>query len=373
MNSKKTILLSGNTAWGMYNFRHNLLEHLVEKNYDVYVSAPYDKEYFPKLEKIGCHVINIPVDAKGTNPFKELLLVIKYYKLLKKLKPTLSITYTIKPNIFGSIAARIAHVKYLPVTTGMGYVFLTDNITSKVAKLLYRYSFAKAPQVWFLNEEDVNTFCTHKLIHREQTRCLNGEGIDTRHFAFFYRESHSADRIRFLFVGRLLYDKGLKEYVEAASKLKPIYPQAEFHVLGSYWFDNPSAISKGTMEEWVTSGFIIYDGYSSDVRPALHEADCMVLPSYREGMSCSLMEAASTGLPLVVSDVPGCRELVNEDINGYLCKVKDAESLRQTMEKVILLTQKQRLQMGEASRRLMEKKFSTEQIIAHYDNYLTLL
>jgi len=370
MIENKRIILSGNTAWGMYNFRHKLLEHLVAEGYEVYVSAPYDETFFKKLEDCGCHTIDMPVSAKGTNPVKDFLLLLKYRRLFKQLKPFLSITYTIKPNIYGSMAAQWCGVKHLPVTTGLGYVFLTDNLTSKVAKWLYRIAFAKAHEVWFLNEADVQTFRSLNLIEPEKIQLLNSEGVDTGYFSFFDRSQRQRSELRFLYVGRLLYDKGLGEYVEAATRLKKKYPQAEFHVLGNYWHDNPSAIDEATIKQWVSSGTIVYDGGTNDVRPNLHEADCMVLPSYREGMSCSLMEAAATGLPLVATDVPGCRELVRQGESGFLCKVKDSTSLEQALERIILLSHEQRIAMGRESRRFMEQEFAVEKVIRQYDSYI---
>lgn len=373
MVEKKRIILSGNTAWGMYNFRHKLLEHLVAEGYDVYVSAPYDETFFSKMEAIGCHTVDMPVSAKGTNPVKDFLLIAKYRRLLKRIKPFLSITYTIKPNIYGSMAAQSCHVSHLPVTTGLGYVFLTENLTSKIAKRLYRMAFAKAPQVWFLNSADIQTFRSMHLISDEKIRQLNGEGVDTGFFDFYDRSQRERPVLKFLFVGRLLYDKGLGEFAEAARQLRTRYPHVEFHVLGNYWQDNPSAVSEETMQQWIDQGAIIYDGATNDVRPYLHDADCMVLPSYREGMSCSLMEAASTGLPLVATNVPGCRELVVDNESGMLCEPRDARSLERALEKVILLSSEQRLAMGRRSRDLMVSTYSYEHIIDQYDRYLQTL
>lgn len=357
----------------MYNFRHRLLEHLVAEGYEVYVSAPFDEIYFQKLEEIGCHTIAIDLNAKGTNPLKEILLFAKYRKLLKQINPLVSITYTIKPNIYGSLAAQLCHIRHLPITTGLGYVFLTNNLTSKIAKHLYRIAFAKAQQVWFLNNNDMQTFRSMKLIDDKKIHQLNSEGVDTEHFDFYDRSDRHRETLKFLYVGRLLYDKGLGEFAEAAKSLKSRYPNIEFHIVGSYWKDNPSAIKPKTMQEWIKSGSLIYDDYTDDVRPFLHDADCMVLPSYREGMSCSLMEAASTGLPLVATDVPGCRELVRQGENGFLCKAKDTTSLTNALEQIINLPREERLKMGIVSRQIMKEKFRVEIIIEQYDRYLAAL
>lgn len=366
---RKTILLSGNNAWGMYNFRKALISHLIERGYDVHVSAPYDSDIFSQLESIGCHTVDIPVKPKGKNPFSDIRLLWRYRKLMKRLKPLVSITYTIKPNIYGSIAAQWAHIRYLPVTTGLGYVFLNDNLTSRVAKRLYRFAFKYARKIWFLNQDDMRVFREQHLVKDEIIEQLPGEGIDLNRFAYRQRQTKPA-RLVFLYVGRLLYDKGLKEYAEAAKELKQKYPYTEFHILGKFWPDNPTAISEATMKEWTDGGYLIYDGSTNDVRPYLYDADCAVLPSYREGMPFSLMEAAATGLPLISTDVPGCNEVVEHEKNGYLCHARDSKSLYEAMERFIKIPAEARLQMGKESRMLMEEKFSVEQILAQYDAFL---
>lgn len=370
MKEKKNIIFSGNTAWGMYNFRGCLLKHFVSKGYNVYVTAPKDEVYFEKLASIGCTPVHMPVYSKSKNPFKDINLIYAYYKLIKRLSPDISITYTIKPNIYGSIAAQLNHARHLPITTGLGYTFLSNGIISKIAKTLYRFSFKRAENVWFLNKDDETIFKEQHLVNNEKIHLLYGEGVNLKHFAYIDRSGRTTSKIVFLYFGRLLYDKGLQEYVDAATNLRKKYAHAEFHMLGHLWKENPSAINEDTLNSWIEQGIIIYHGSSSDVRPFLAEADCAVLPSYREGMPCSLMEAASTGLPLITTDVPGCHEVVLDGHNGYLCKVKDASSLEQTMEKMINLDQKKRIELGKNGRKLMEEKFSIDNIIAQYDQFL---
>lgn len=365
----KAILLSGNNAWGMFNFRGALMRHLMAEGYTVYVSAPEDDEFFQKLRDMGCHPIAMPVQAKGKNPLKDLQLTWRYRKLLKELRPVVSITYTIKPNIYGSMAAQWARVRYLPITTGLGYVFLNKGLTSCIAKGLYRFAFKYARRVWFLNKDDMRVFREQHLVKDEKIEQLYGEGVDLSRFAYQPRESQ-VNGLKFLYVGRLLYDKGLQEYADAARILKEKYPKAEFHILGKFWPDNPTAISQETMQSWVDGGYIVYEGSTDDVRPFLYKADCAVLPSYREGMPFSLMEAAATGLPLVATDVPGCNEVVVDGENGYLCKAKDSYSLVAAMERIILATPEKLIEMGYRSRLLMEKEFSIERIIEQYDQFL---
>lgn len=363
----KHIMLSGNNAWGMWNFRSVLIKHFVDKGYRVTVTAPFDETYFRKFEEIGCSVFDMPVNAKGSNPFGELRLFFSYWKLFKTLHPDLSITYTIKPNIYASIVAQLLGIKFLPITTGLGYAFLSNSIVSRIARLLYKFAFRKAEQVWFLNKDDIETFKSAHLISDEKIVQLYGEGVDTNHFSV---QSLPVGEQKFLLVGRMLKDKGLLEYVDAARMLKSKYPNVHFQLLGAIWHDNPSAIAEEEINSWVSEGVVEYLGVTSDVRPYLEKSMCVVLPSYREGVPCTLMEAASMGRPLVATDVPGCHEVVVDGYNGFLCEVKNAIDLADKMEHVILMSQEEREQLGKNGRQLMIDKFDIKYVIAQYDECL---
>ena len=348
----------------MWNFRSVLIKHIVDKGYKVTVTAPYDETYFKKFEEIGCSVCDIPIDAKGSNPISELRLFFNYWKLFKTIRPDLSITYTIKPNIYASVVARLLGIKFLPVTTGLGYTFLSDSLVSRVARILYRIAFRRAEQVWFLNRDDIATFKSAHLISDEKIVQLYGEGVDTEHFSV---QPLPAGEQKFLLVGRMLKDKGLREYVDAARILKGKYPNVSFQLLGAVWPGNPSAIAEEEIYAWESEGIIEYLGKTSDVRPYLEQSMCVVLPSYREGVPCTLMEAASMGRPLVATDVPGCHEVVVDGYNGFLCEVKNAEDLAAKMERVILMSHTEREQMGLNGRQLMVAKFDVKYVIAQYD------
>lgn len=366
----KHIVFSGNTAWGMWNFRSILIKHFVDKGYRVSVTAPYDEEYFKKFEEIGCTTYDMPMDAKGINPVSDIRLMLNYRKLLKSLNPDLSITYTIKPNIYASIAAESLGIKYLPVTTGLGYTFLAKGIVPKIARMLYKFAFRKADQVWFLNKDDIGSFKEARLIADEKVVQLYGEGVDAD---FFTPIPLSVDGQKFLLVGRMLKDKGVVEFVNAARILKKKYPNVIFQLLGAIWMENPAAICQKEIEEWTREGLVEYLGRTSDVRPYLGKAMCVVLPSYREGVPCTLMEAASMARPLVATDVPGCHEVVEDGYNGYLCQVKNAEDLAAKMERIILMSSEEREQMGRNGRQLMIDKFEVKHVIAQYDNMIEKL
>lgn len=363
------LIFSGNTAWGMYNFRGKLMRHFVEEGYAVSVLAPEDSVYSCKLRELGCNVIDVKIEPKGSNPINDLMLIWQYYKIFKREKPNVSVTYTIKPNIYASIAARMAGIPFLPVTTGMGYVFLHDNLVCKIAKQLYKFAFTHAKKVWFLNKDDMQTFKEQRLIRDDQIDLLHGEGIDTAHFSIAPLPS-SSNSCTFLLVGRILKDKGVAEYVEAARMIRKQYPDSRFLLLGALWEDNPAAISKDQLDEWCREGDIEYLGTTDDVRVPLQKADCVVLPSYREGIPFTLMEGASMGRPLIATDIPGCRDVVIDGKTGFLCEVKNPQSLADAMIKMIKLSPEQRTAMGKAGRAYMEQEFDINHIILQYEKVI---
>ena len=274
------IIFAGNTAWGMYNFRKPILQHFVKNNNEVIIICPKDETYQEQLQSIGCQCYTVDMEAKGYNPIKDMKTMWQIRRILKKEKPDCCFFYTIKPNIYGSMAAASLNIPYIPITTGLGYVFLVNNFISRIAKILYKIAFRRAKQVWFLNQDDVNAFKKEKLIDENKISILKGEGIDVNQFEVH----HTNKEISFLLVARMLWDKGVGEYVEAAKILKAKYPNTKFKLLGFLGVDNPSAISKEQMDEWVKEGNIEYLGTTNNVKPFLYDASCIVLPSYREGI-----------------------------------------------------------------------------------------
>lgn len=353
----------------MYNFRKAVLSHFLEKGYQVTVAAPYDEIYFPLLQELGCEVFAVDLEAKGVNPLKDLELTRQYVQLMRRLQPVLSITYTIKPNIYGSIAAQWTRTPHLPITTGLGYAFTHQSLVSRIIRGLYRFAFRKAPKVFFLNETDCADFLNARLIRPEQGYILPGEGIDLVAFTPEPYPSATAP-IRFLLIARLLGDKGLREYVEAARLLKKRNPAVEFQILGEFWNENPTAIQPSEMEQWVQEGVVSYLGYTPDVRPLIAQASCVVLPSYREGLPRTLLEGAALARPLIATDTPGCRDLVQDGKNGFLCVPRDAQSLAHAYERFLTLTHEERERMGQASLNLVKERFSMVRILEHYDEVL---
>lgn len=369
MNNIK-LLFSGNTAWSMYNFRKNVLESFINKGVDVVVVAPNDNIYSKKLVSIGCKFISININRKGTNPINDYILFHNYKKILKEEKPNGCFFYTIKPNIYGGMAAGNLKIPFIAVTTGLGYIFNNNSIVSKIAKTLYKISFSKATQVWFLNNEDVKSFTDNHLISENKSMVLKGEGIDTKKFTISNSDSKT---FSFILIARILWDKGVGFYVEAAKALKSKYPDIEFKLLGTIDCNNPMGIPKKTILEWHNSKIINYLGEVEDVRPYIQQSSCVVLPSfYREGIPFCLMEGAASGKPIITTNNIGCKEVIIDGYNGFICKVKDKESLINAMEKMIKLPIEERNRMGKNGRILMENEFDVRLIIKKYHETIDL-
>lgn len=362
----KHILLVGNTAWSMYNFRGNLMKSFVKRGYSVSVLSPYDNEFFPLIESTGAKCYDLPISAKGTNPMEDIKLIFHIKKYIKELNPDIAFFYTIKPCIYGSFAARMAKIPFIPFTTGLGYTFIVDNWVSKLARKLYKWAFKGASKVWFLNDDDKNAFLEHNIIPEEKAFILRGEGVDINRFEV----KEMPQEVSFLLMARMLWDKGVGEYVEAARILKKEYPNISFNLLGFLNVDNPSAITEKQMNEWVEEGIVNYLGFTKDVVPYIEKTTVSVLPSYREGLGMVLVEAASMGRILIASNCVGCKETIDEGVNGFLVPVKDAKALADAMRKVIEMPYKERVAMGLAGRRKVEREFAEDRVFEIYETVL---
>lgn len=360
----KTIGIVINTSWNVYNFRLGLLKSLQRDGYRIAIIAPHD-DYSEKLQALGFEYHNININNKGTNPFEDMKLVWEFYQLYKKIKADISLHYTIKPNIYGTIAARLAGVPVISNISGLGTVFLNNNFSSKVARLLYKIVLRIPEKVFYQNEDDRLLFIDSKLVDKDKTGLLSGSGIDTVKFSPIDIDRVNSS-LSFLFIARLVKDKGMMEYVEAARLLKAKYPTVQFFVLGAFYPGNPTAITQEEMAKWQQEGTVKYLGISDDVPLVIAQADCVVLPSYREGMSRVLLEAASMAKPIVTTDVPGCRDIVDDGVNGFLCAVRDAESLAEQMKKMIELGDARRRQMGNKGRQRVIKDFDESIVITSY-------
>jgi glycosyltransferase involved in cell wall biosynthesis len=365
----KTIGIVINTSWHIYNFRTGLIKALKNTGYHVVAIAPKDI-YSQKLVDTDIEYFEIKMNNMGTNLFEDINLVYDYYKLFKKLKLDIVLLYTIKPNIYGSIAAKMLHIPVISSITGLGTVFLHDKVSSKIAKLLYKLTLRIPQKVFFENPYDKNVFLEQGFIkNKEQIVLIPGAGINTNKYIPISKiEFDESNQTKFLFIARLVKDKGLIEYIEAIRLVLSQYPHAEFAILGPYYPGNPTAITEKEMDEWVKEGIVTYMGESDDVRTIIAEYDCIVLPSYREGLSRVLLEAASMAKPIITTNVPGCKDVVEDGINGFLCEKQNIEDLAARMEQVIHLSKEELLQMGKSGRAKVIKEFDEPLVNSKYIN-----
>jgi glycosyltransferase involved in cell wall biosynthesis len=359
-----TIIVSANIAWNLVNFRAGVIRALVDAGFDVVAAAPSDAVAEAQLRALGCAFAAVPVDAKGLSPRRDLATTLAYVRLLRRQRPVAFLGWTIKPNIYGALAARLTRVPAILNVSGLGTAFIRQNLLTRIVKLLYRLAFARAAVVFFQNDEDFGTFVVARLVTARQARRLPGSGVDVAHF----RPRSDARPVpgHFLMIARLLGDKGVREYVAAARIVRRAHPHTRFTLLGFLDVANRTAISREEVERWVSEGVIDYQPPLADVRPAIAAADIVVLPSYREGMSRVLLEAAAMARPIVTSDVPGCRDIVTDGVNGFLCAPRDADALAAAMMRAATLDDAAWRDMGRAGRRRVMDEFSEARVIALY-------
>ncbi len=362
----KKILLTSNTAWSIYNFRIGLVRTLLEKGYDLYVMAPNDK-YVHELEKLGCKFIEIKIDAKSINPFKELMLLRNYYFKIKRIDPDVILSFTIKSNLYAAFSAKILRKPVIVNITGLGDGFTKKSALNTVIKLMYKFSFSKVNTVFFQNDDDKKLFLESNLVKEKVCERLPGSGVDINYFFPMEKKSISNKGVlKFCLISRLLWDKGVAEYVECAKILKEGINNLEFQILGKTEESN-RGIPQETINKWASEGYIKYLGFSDDVRQHIREVDCVVLPSYyREGVPRSLIEAAAMGKPIITTDNVGCKEIVDHGVNGYLCKKRDVKSLEFAIREFISLKEEDKETMGHKSREKVLNEFDEKIVIDKY-------
>ena len=363
------ILITVNAAWNIMNFRRPLVAAMIADGHSVTVLAPYD-DSVATLESLGCKFLPLEMNVKGLNPLQDIKLIRRMRKVFRAEQPDAIFSYTIKNNIFGALAARPLSVPFIPNVTGLGTAFLSGGFLQSIAEGLYRRAFRDLGVVFFQNEDDRGLFLERKLVAALQARLLPGSGIDLSHFAATDYPADS-DAPVFLMIARLLRDKGVVEYVEAARKVKSDHPRARFQLLGAVDAANRTAIDATTVTSWEQEGVIEYLGTSDDVRPHIAAAHCVVLPSYREGAPRTLIEAAAMARPLIATDVPGCRSVVDHEETGYLCKVRDGLDLSRSVKAFLALPHAQRAGMGRAGRVKMAVSFDHAIVVQAYRDALS--
>lgn len=358
------ILITANSAWNIWNFRRPLLDALIADGHRLSVLVPWD-ESVGDLERVGCKVITLEMDAKGLSPLAGLRLLRRFKGAFREERPDVVLSFTIKNNIFGAMAARVTGIPFIPNVTGLGTAFLSGGLLQAVAVGLYRRAYRGLRVIFFQNKDDQALFLSRGLVSTEQAQLLPGSGIDLDRFAAV-KMPPVEEPNTFLMIARLLRDKGVIEYVDAARQIKRSNPYVRFQLLGPSDSENRSAIDAATIKEWVDEGIVEYLGVTPDVRPHIAAANCVVLPSYREGAPRTLIEAAAMGRPVIATDVPGCRAVVDKDVSGFLCDVRSAESLAVAMQRFLVLPHEAHVAMGQAGRAKMEREFNQSIVVRAY-------
>jgi glycosyltransferase involved in cell wall biosynthesis len=369
ITSNKTIAFVSNSAWSVFNFRLDVIRWLLKNDVKVLVFAPAD-DYADKLTARGCNFIPIDFDNRDENPLKDYLFYRQLRRLYRQYKPDFIFHYVAKPNIYGSLAAKAEKIPSVAVITGLGYPFAKRNFLFRIMRMLYRKALRHTREVWFLNNEDAKVFITEKIVSIDKMKVLPGEGVNTKHFA--PSPPHGDNRpFQFLMSTRLLKSKGIGLYADAARILKKKNYHVKFSLIGFFENNHPDSISPENLKKWEDEGLITYLGFADDVRPYLQKADCMVFPSfYNEGVPRCLMEAASMEIPAITSFNRGCKEVVLNNSNGYICNLNDPFDLADKMEKMINTSSDERQRMGKNGRQLVLKKFDICKIIEEYSNTL---
>ena len=352
-----------NTSWNIYNFRMNFVNALLKQGHEVHTIAPVD-EYTHYLVEAGCQHHNVYMDSRGANLIKDLALIAELGRIYFNVKPDVILQYTIKPNVYGTLAAALLRIPVINNVCGLGTVFLKGGLVSVIAKLLYKISFRFPEKVFFQNAEDLQLFVDTKLVSPDKVDLLPGSGIDVRQFIPGALQRNKV--FTFLLVSRLILDKGIMEYVEAIRILRAQGSTARFQILGAKDPRHKRGIATEVIDGWIKEGIVEYLGKTDDVRSYVNAADCVVLPSYREGSPRSLMEAACLRKPIVATNVAGCRQVVEDGVTGLLCQVQSAEDLAAKMKMMMNMPDAERKAMGENGRKKMEIEFSDTIVLNKY-------
>ena len=359
----KTLVICSNYAWTIYNFRMPLIRELKRNGYEVHVITQFDG-YEKEISKEVDGIRSLFISRDGVNPFYDVLTFLDILRKLFNLGPSYILLFSIKPVIYGSLAARVLKISTISMITGLGTGFLLDNWVTRIVKRLYKIALAKNAVVFFQNIDDEKLFVAEKLASPQVCRLSPGSGIDVVKFSYNRPTTESATT--FLLIARMLLDKGILEFVEAARYVKNLYPNTKFQLLGPLGVANRTAVTKIQMDDWVSSGVIDYLGETDNVSEYIKKASCIVLPSYREGTSRVLLEAAAMGAPIIATNVPGCREIVEDGENGLLCRPKDSSDLAEKMIQMLLIPYETRREMGVNGRVKMENEYDQNLVFQLY-------
>lgn len=358
-------VLSVNASWNVVNFRSGLIRGLQAEGMEVAVVSPPDP-FTPALEALGVSYFPIGMDNQGTSPLRDLRLLRDYRRILRHVRPDVFLGYTAKPNVYGSLAAHGLRIPVINNVAGLGTAFIKQGWMTHAVTGLYRLAFRRSSTIFFQNPEDRDLFVASGTVAAAKTGLLPGSGIDLARFEPAANPGNPADAPIFLLIARLLWDKGVGEFVEAARIVRRQYPQARFQLLGFLDVANRTAVPRSQVETWAAEGIVEYLGTAEDVRPSIAAADCVVLPSYREGLPRVLLEAGAMARPVIAADVPGCRHVVADGENGLLCAVRDPVSLADKMVRMIAMGAHERARMGARGREMVERDYDERLVIDRY-------
>lgn len=356
------ILIICNYSSGLYTFRGMLIQELVKRGHIVKAIVPEtsdqnEKKAEENLKRLHCGLKRIPMERRGMNPIHDLKLMKEYLKTVRKMRPDMVLTYTIKPNIYGGLVCRILRVPYAVNITGLGTAFQKDGMLKKMVTMMYKTALKRAKVVFFENVENRDIMVSAGIVRKECTHVLAGAGVDLEHFAYAEYPCDS-ECMRFLFIGRVMQEKGIDELFQAMRELNKNGYKCSLDVLGGF---EENYLEK--IKQYEKEGWLHYQGYQEDVRPFIEKSHCFVLPSWHEGMANTNLEAAATGRPVITSNIHGCMEAVEDGITGYLAEKKNANALYQVMKKICELSPDERERMGMAGREHMEKQFDKRAIV----------
>lgn len=362
----KKIAIVANSGWNIWNFRRHLIRELINKGYQPLILAPKDgyvRQLQATFPDIPIHPLR-HLSAGGTNPVQDLLLLLELWQLYRRHRPLLVLHFTIKPNIYGGLAARFSGTPYLATITGLGYAFLNGGWVQQLVRWLYRIALKKARFVVFQNRDDAGLFEKMKLVRSGQSYLIPGSGVDGKHFVFTPLPVFPP--FRYLFVGRLLSDKGIREFVGAARSLAQSLERVEFWVAGSAGSNNPAAIGEEVLGKWRKLPRMRWLGEVDDIRSVIEQAHVLVLPSYREGMPRAVLEAMAMGRPIITTDTAGCRDTVIPGENGLVVSVRNTADLVRAMLELYGTPAEKLEEMGRMSRQLVEERFEAGKINKMY-------
>lgn len=355
----KKILILTNSIRGLYSFRAELTRELLDNGFEVLISAPYDvkAQYFVDE---GCAFYDTKINRRSINPLSDLILFVKYLKLIKRLKPNIVLTYTIKPNVYGGIACRLMQKPFLSNITGLGTAVEKDGLLRNISLSMYGVGLKRATKVFFQNQSNANLFLEKHIVEKDKIILIPGSGVNIKQH-YFEEYPFEQDHIKFMFIGRLMEAKGCLELFEASKRIKKLYPKTEFHIIGVFEEDLEKQI-----DELVREKCIIYHGIQDDVHRFLKISNAVINPSHHEGMSNVLLEAASTGRPILASKIPGCMETFQEGVSGFGFEVKNIDSITDTIIRFIKLSHEEKRIMGIQGRKKIELEFNRKLVIKKY-------